>query len=342
MGARIAFTDRTPWAVGVKGAIITAENARGVVHDTTAGAEGVVRGPDLRVRALDTPGESVRVGPGSVVLRNRYPGGDGQSYRGRTSSDLAVPITATGSGAGRSDLVVARVVDPQYEPGMDPDDLEDPNDFDYVVVEVIEGVSPSTTGTAGVAQLANVPAVPLARIDLPVNTGTVEARHITDLRAVAVELSRRRLFAHNLEGSAVHELRSSEPQYWPEFDDAIWWVDVPEWATHANIVAGWNGVRLGRSDASGTIWARIGRPGEWGEGNVRTQDQKWDANASGDPADELRESWEIADDVVIPAAMRGTRQPLRLMGRRMVVGSPPRLVNNSSIKFDVQFTSGAA
>lgn len=351
MGARVAFTDRTPWAVGVEGALITAENARGVIHDTTAGAEGIVQGTDLRVRPLEVPGTSVRVGPGSVVVRNRYPGGGGQSYRGRNGADLTVPITATGSGAGRSDLIVARVIDPQYEPGLDPDDftgpdrLYDPNDYDYIVVEVVEGVSPSTTSARTVAELANVPAVALARVDLPVSTGTVEARHITDLRTVAVPLQVRRLFAYNLtaaDGVQALTETGEAGQYWPDVPEAIWYVDIPEWATHANIVAGWGGVRVSRSAAWGTIWARIGRPDGYGEGNVRTQDQRWSLDFSALSGEELRETWTLADDIAIPPALRGTRQPLRLLGRQRGSGGPPRLDSASSMYFDVEFTSGPA
>lgn len=327
--------DSTPWFVG-GGAHHSPEVARVLAYAASSGAEGIVTPEALRVRPLSVPGTSVRVAPGACLIVNRYAGGAWQTYVGRNPVEHTVPITATGSGGGRTDLVVARVLDPQYEGDPPPDPLL----FDYMRTEVIEGV-PANTRSARELGLT-YPAIALARITLPASTGTVQAAHITDLRRVALPRVERRLFTHNLEGSTVHELTHSTAQYWPDFPEAIWEVDVPEWATHANIVAGWQSVRLGRSAASGTIWARIGRPNDWGEGNVRTQDTKWDADGSGDPADELREFWQAADDVVIPAAMRGTRQPIRLLGRRIVSGSPPRMVNNSSISCDIQFTEGPA
>lgn len=327
--------DPTPWAVE-GGAQHTAAIGRVLAYAASSGAEGIVTPEALRVRPLAVPGTSVRVAPGACLMVNRYPGGAWQTYVGRNPIEHAVAIAPTGSGGGRTDLVVARVMDPQYQ-GQAP---ANPLTFEYMRTEVIQGVPAGTTSARDLN--LNYPAVTLARVTLPPSTGTVQAAHITDLRRVANPRIERRLFTHNLEGATVHQLTHATGQYWPDFPEAIWEVDVPEWATHAQIVAGWQSVRLGKSTASGTIWARIGRPGDWGQGNVRTQDTKWDADASGAPDDELREFWQAADEIAIPAAMRGTRQPLRLMGRRIVTGSTPRMVNNSSVSIDVQFTEGPA
>src|SRR5699024_3903592 len=116
------MTFSTPWMVG-GGASHPVEVVRQGTHDFTGGAEGISLPGDLRVEPLATPGTSVRVAPGGCTLVNRYPGGEGQSYTARNDAQVTVPVTATGSAGGRSDLVVARVLDPQYEgqPPTDPD-----------------------------------------------------------------------------------------------------------------------------------------------------------------------------------------------------------------------------
>ncbi len=329
--------DSTPWFVG-GGAEHSPEVARVMAFAASGGAEGIVTPEALRVRPLAVPGTSVRVAPGACLMVNRYAGGAYQTYVGRNPVQHEVPIDPTGSGGGRTDLIVARVVDPQYQ-GQPP---ANPLTFDYMRTAVVKGVSSNVTSARDLN--LSYPAIALAKVTLPANTGTVQASHITDLREVAMPRSYRRLFTHNLVGSTVHALTTSSPssQYWPDFPEAIWEVEVPEWATHANIVATWGGVRVSRSAAQGVIWARIGRPGDWGEGNVRTQDQKFALDFSALPNEEMRETWSVADDVVVPSAMRGTRQPLRLLGARLASGGPPRMDNASSVMMDVQFTEGPA
>lgn len=329
--------DSTPWFIG-GGAHHSPEVARVLAFAGSGGAEGIVTPEALRVQALAVPGTSVRVAPGACLIVSRYAGAAYQTYVGRNPVQHTVPITATGSGGGRSDLVVARVLDPQYE-GSAP---SDPLAFEYMRTEVVQGV-PASTRTARELGLT-YPAVALARIDLPASTGTVQDAHITDLRRVSSPRKERTLFAHNLQGATVHALTSSAPMYWPDMGEAIWHVDVPEWATYAQVVANLGAVRVSRSAAEGTWWVRIGRPGDWGEGNVRTQDVRWALDFSALPGEAMRESWHQADDIAIPSAMRGTSQPIRILGRRLdaLSAGPPRLDNASTISVDVQFTEGPA
>lgn len=332
--------DSTPWFIG-GGAQHSPEVARGELYDSTGGAEGVSSPQSLRVRPLTPTGGGVRVAPGGCLLLNRYPGGTLQTYSARWFSEQTLgpdKIPPTPSGSGRTDVIVARIFDPQYE-GQPP---ADPNNFEYRRLHVIQNVSSSVRSVRDLT--INYPAIALARITRPAGQGVVLAEHITDLREIAQPKTWRRLFTHNLEGSTVHALSTASPssQNWPDFPEAIWEVDVPEWATHANIVATWQGVRVSRSGAQGTIWARIGRPNDWGDGNVRTQDVKWALDPTAADGVEMRETWGVSDDVEIPAGMRGTRQPIRLLGTRLVTGGPPRMDNASSIMVDVQFTEGPA
>src|SRR5699024_9788249 len=142
--------------------------------------------------------------------------------------EVEVPVTATGSAGGRSDLVVARVLDPQYE-GQPP---ADPNDFDYSMVEIIEGVSSSTTSARDLN--LNYPAIALARIDLPASTGTVEASHLTDLREMARPRVQRHLFTYGIKQSdPVPEDWLNWPTAAPPDGEAwpnhFWNVDIPSW-----------------------------------------------------------------------------------------------------------------
>lgn len=321
----------TPWAVG-GGAEITASIGRLLAYVGTSGREGVVGTGDLKVQALATPGTKIRVAPGSGVIRNRYPNARAQSYIVDNPSQHEVPVTQTPSGQPRTDLVIARIVDPQYG-GTQP---TDPNNYSYVITDIIEGV-PADAGHAYVRNLG-YPAIALARIAIPGGTATITNAMITNLRRVANPNREREIFGDNLEGSAIYALDSTVETYWPQLPDPVARIYVPEWATVAVIKATWDGVRVSRSAATGVIYARIG----FGGLQARTQDQKWALDFSALPNEEMRESWSVSDTIAIPEAMRGTEQPLRLLGKRLTNGGPPRMDNASSYSFDVEFKEVAA
>lgn len=329
--------DSTPWFVG-GGAHHSPEVARLLAYAASSGAEGVVTPEALRVQPLAVPGGAVRIAPGACLMLNRYPGGGWQTYVGRNPVQHDVQVTPTGSAGGRTDLVVARVLDPQYE-GSAP---SDPVAFQYMRTEVIQGVPAGTTSARELN--LNYPALALARITLPASTGTVQASHITDLRKVAQARSQRLLFTRNLTGPDVHALTTTGPvgQYWPDTPDPMWQVDIPEWATSFKVVVHYGGVRVSYSGAEGVWWVRLGHADGYVNGNVRTQDQKWALDPSARPNEELRESWSLGDTIAIPARLRGTRVPVRVLGRVLQSGGPPRLDNASSITVDVEFSEEPA
>lgn len=331
----------TPWAVG-GGAEHQVEVARQQTFDATGGAEGVSRPGNLKVQPLAVPGTKVRVAPGGALLVNRYPGGEGQSYTVRNDAQVEVDVTATGSGGGRSDLVVARVLDPQYE-GQPP---ADPDVFDYARVEVIEGVSSSTKSARDLN--LNYPAIALARIDLPASTGTVQAAHITDLRELAQPRKERHLIAYNMfsddgpNGDGRQTLSNPNGQGFPQprYTRADWKVDVPEWAQRVKVVCTWAGVFLeGGGDTWGRVWGRIGEfpegdpdPGEF----IDTQKTSFN---SANVTDNVREVWVSADDKAVPAALRGRRVNAYLRGQLDGgTGSHrPRLTPTSALVMDIEF-----
>src|SRR5690625_1935432 len=321
----------TPWAVG-GGAQHEVGGARQQAHDSTGGGEGISRPGDRKGQPLATPGAEVRVAPGGALMVNRFRSGQGQSYTARNDVEVEVPVTATGSAGGRSDLVVARVLDPQYE-GQPP---ADPNDFDYSMVEIIEGVSSSTTSARDLN--LNYPAIGLARIDLPASTGTVEAAHLTDLREMARPRKERHLFAYSLSGSDQDVLSSTgtNGEAFPGLTS--WRVDIPEWAQRVRIVCQFGGVRIDARNGNsyGAVWGRIGSVSN--NDGFRTQETQFDA---ADRTGVIREAWMVADDVAVPSALRGTNQPVytrgRLKGESGSGDARPKMDIVSSVMMDVEF-----
>ncbi|MDT8915765.1 hypothetical protein [Amycolatopsis sp. PS_44_ISF1] len=229
--------DSVPWFVG-GGAHHSPEIARLLAYAATSAAEGVVTPGDLKVVPLDVPGSSVRVLSGACFALNRAAGGSQQTYISRNPSQDVVSISATGSGSGRSDLVVARIEDPNMpgEPWANPGD---PTVGPYVFTRIIPNVAPTTTtmpsGQSG---------IPLARIDIPANTGTVTTGMIKDLR----KLARPRSWADydvqagiNATGGGAEYIRVTDADWrtWPLNTLAV---AVPSWATHAQVSVHLSGI----------------------------------------------------------------------------------------------------
>lgn len=214
--------DPVPWFIG-GGAQHSAEVTRLLAFAATGGAEGIVTTDSCKVQALSTPGTSVRIAPGAVVMLNRSTGGGQQSYIGRvaTETDLAVP--ATSSGGGRSDLVVLRVRDPQYPPNPAPASV--PNG-PYFEPFLVTNVAASTTSAAGLN--LDYPAVALARLDIPVSTATILPAHVIDVRSMAVPKQWTERRATTLGGG--QGLTSDTFVDWPGHAPVI---AVPVWATQA-------------------------------------------------------------------------------------------------------------
>src|ERR1044072_6508492 len=153
----------------VNGATHSAEQFRAMVQDLARGAEGTPQGGDLKLPQLSTPGTGVQVGDGSGIVRGRVNAFQG-SYAVRNQGAATVPIAATGA-SGRSDMLILRVEDPQYEGTLNPA-VDQINYF-----QIISGVSSSAT-TIPDARTG----IPLARIDIPASTSTITNAMIVDIR----------------------------------------------------------------------------------------------------------------------------------------------------------------
>jgi len=217
--------DPTPWFVG-GGAQHSPEVARLLAYASTGAAEGIVTPGDLRVVQQDVAGSSIRVLAGAALILNRAAGGTQQTYVARNISEDVKGISATGSGAGRSDLVVAEIRDP-FMPGTSFDDPPDPTKGQYIFTTIVPNVSPTTTKPpAGMSGIA------LARIDLPANTAKVTTSMIKDLRKLAQPRSERAMYSTN--AAAVAEQLTAKAA-WVDFPRVQMQVEVPEWATFAEM-----------------------------------------------------------------------------------------------------------
>jgi hypothetical protein len=318
--------ENIPWTI--QGGKHSAASARRVLFHSTGGAEGIASLGDMRVLQQTVATGSVKVTPGSCVMLNRYPGAINEAYDGRVISDTTVAIATNGSGATRYDLVIARIDDwnvagQQATPGVLPTDS-----VAAFKLAVITGVS-STTKTTKQLGLT-YPAIALARIAIPAATSSITQAMITDLREKAVPRRLRRTYTRSLNGADTDTL-SGINEVWP--DVASFNTEVPDWATQANMTISWFGVKVPASSTRvGTLQGRIGA------GTASPQDTQTTWFVAGSPATDARHSFGVADDLVIPASLRGTTVLVQAIGS-ISSGAGNYLVadNGTSVVIDIEW-----
>ncbi|WP_392838597.1 hypothetical protein [Streptomyces sp. LN500] len=271
----------------VNGATHSAEQFRAMVQDLARGAEGITQGTDLKVTQLSTPGTSVQVGDGSGVVRGRVNAFQG-TYAVRNQGAATVPIASTG-GSGRSDMLILRVEDPQYEGTLNPA-VDQINYF-----QVISGVSSSATtipdGRTG---------IPLARIDIPASTSTITNAMIKDIRTIANPRRDTRLLTQS-PPSLSADITGSSSTY-AYFSTALGWnITIPSWASTARIRVDFAGLRLTTGNIIGYVRATFGA-------SLTLQPTLVDDNQG---TGARRIFMLAADTLTIPDAYRGTTQLLR-------------------------------
>lgn len=268
------------------GATHPAEQFRMMVRDLARGAEGITQGDDLKVTQRATPGGGVLVADGSAVVRGRsnaFQGHYAASNQG--SADVAI---APSTSSARSDMVILRIQDPQYEGSLNPQ-------VDQIAFfQVISNVSASATaipdGRTG---------IPLARIDLPSSTSTVTNAMITDLRKVANPRRDRRLYTQSPTADSALIGASTTYSY---FSTASGWnIAVPDWATTVRIRVDVCPIRYSVANYLGYLQATFGA-------SLTVQPTALDDNQG----TVVRKIPAIcADTLTVPAAYRGTTQLLR-------------------------------
>lgn len=312
--------DNVPWAIN--GATHTADTMRSAYYAQTGGTEGVTRVGDFKVTALPVPGAAVRIAPGGGTLRNRYPGGAGQSYSPRAGSATDLPVSATGSSGGATRYVIVRIDDPQYG-GQGAGGK-------YVYPTLVNSV----TGL-------DYPFIVLARIDQPANTATITNAMITDLRKVArpQRWTEQRIHALTAGQDSTLSHTGAYPDSgmtWPPAAEAAWGeIPIPEWATRMRLVMSWSGVRAPAGNAFGWTWIQVAPTVN--PANVKTQAVRYDTTGSNNSS---RIFIMAADERPVPAALRGTSQkfyPRANVDAAVAAGSRLVLDGGSLVKLDVEF-----
>lgn len=275
-----------PRPILTNGATHSAQQFRMLVRDLARGAEGITQGDDLKVTQRSTPGGGVSVADGSAVVRGRANVFQG-SYAACNIGTADVTISSTG-GAGRSDMVILRVEDPEYEGTLNPETDQ------IAYFQVISGVSSSATaipdGRTG---------IPLCRIDIPASTSTITNAMIVDLRKIANPRKERTMFTHSPSGDS--SLIGSSTTYSYFSTEPGWNVPIPDWATKVKTRIDVASIRYSVADFFGNLRATFGA-------SLTLQSIGLDD----DQGNSIRKiPGVVADTLTVPSGYRGTTQLLR-------------------------------
>lgn len=252
-----------PWFIG-GGAKVSRRVARVLAYSAFGGNEGVAGPNDLKVVATaGTADMNVHIGTGAFGVLNRSTGVQNEAYAGRATqvSDLLIPPTGTGA---RSDLIVARIEDPEFPPWSAYDPVNQADmvaNGPYAFPRRISGVA---SNVISAAQLGlNQSMIALARLDIPAGTtGAITPDMIKDLRQLIAPKT-----------VEFNQVQSTPPNTNPNYllvTDTNWtnWptnsfrVTVPVWATHALIEVWLNQVQI---DGGGNFNGRINIGGLTGD-----------------------------------------------------------------------------
>ncbi|MFD3516330.1 hypothetical protein [Streptomyces sp. NPDC058657] len=304
-----------PRPILTNGATHSAQQFRMLVRDLARGAEGITEGDDLKVSQLGTPGGGVQVGDGSGVVKGRV-----SAYQGHYSvcniGATTVTVAATG-GTPRSDLVILRVEDPEYEGVLNPATDQ------ICYFQIISNVSASTTwipdGRTG---------IPLARIDIPASTSAITNAMIKDIRVVANPRRETQILTQSpATASANIGGTSGTMTYFSTL--AGWNVWIPDWVAVARISLTVGGLRGTTGSFYGALGATFGA-------SLPLQSILLDDNAG---ATVRRSTQMLADTLTIPANYRGTNQILRLQAAGYVGNAGNLQVDNvTTVTANIEFS----
>lgn len=268
--------------------------ARAAHAIATGGKEGITSPLDMAVTAQTVPAGSVKIAPGTATVKAKSPN-HRQSFAVENTTEAVVQVSPTGA-SGRTDMVLLQVQDP-------------PVDGAPAAVVVKAGV-PATAKTAADAGVTK-PAIPLAKITIPANTGAITSSMISDLRGLANPRWETRTLMNGI-GSAGPEEFISNTSGARFFAPLQPMVDIPDWATHVDVIAtvAQLGVRGGKSVA--TVAVSLGTTTD-----VSGVNQFRSANTylHEDGADH-RLAAVVGGSGPIPAGLIGTTQRLSLEAKR--------------------------
>ncbi|MFM9373280.1 hypothetical protein [Streptomyces sp. Da 82-17] len=305
--------------IAVTGGTHTAQQFRMMIRDLAQANQGITEGTHLKVSALATPGGGVQIADGSATISGKVSPVQG-SYNVYNIGSDTVSIAATG-GTSRSDMVILRVQDPEYEGSRDPSDC--------AFFDVVSNVSSSATTVP-----SGYSAIPLARIDIPASTGTITNAMIKDLRQVTNPRRVRALYPYNFPGPLV-EL-SGTTELWRNFPNVTMAsVPIPSWAATMRVSYTVCGVRC----VDGNVWANF----RFMIGTIEANQYiAIDDNQGTGPR---RQTVTMVDTIDLTttagAALRGTTQPFysRMTPRSSNAGKVG-VDGTTSFAIDIEFTEG--
>ncbi|MFD6149371.1 hypothetical protein [Streptomyces sp. NPDC060243] len=310
-----------PIPIATTGGSHTAQQFRMMIRDMARDNQGVTTGLDLKVTALATPGAGVQISDGSATITGKVSSVQG-SYNAYNIGSDTVSVAATGSTA-RSDMLILRVEDPEYEGTRNP--ATDP----IVFWQVVTNVSSSATAVP-----SGYSAIPLARIDIPANTATITNSMIKDLRRVTNARRERTLYPYYAQDPYVEISGTSET--WKTFPNVTMAnIPIPAWAASAKVVFTICGIRC----ADGNVWANF----RFMLGTIEAA--QWVAIDDNQGTAARRSTVQMVETIDLTtttgAAMRGTTQTLKSRMRTRSSNAGKIGVDaTTTFNIDIEFTEG--
>lgn len=220
------------WAV--QGGQASASVARALAFASTGGryGAGVAEPEHLRVVANGT--SSVSVEAGAAIIPSRY-SGDGvySSYAVVNDAAVALAVPATPAGSTATRYVIARIDDPNFGGTEPPNRATAP----FSRVELVSSITNLP-----------YPFLALARINQPASTSAITQAMVTDLRKMSSPRRSVEPFTVDIvstvkvsTGTSFQTVRESPN------------IEIPEWATHATIIATWSGITIPDGDVNGQL-----------------------------------------------------------------------------------------
>lgn len=268
--------------------------ARAAHAIATGGKEGITSPLDLVVTAQTVPNGTVKVAPGTATVKAKSPN-HRQSFAVENTTQAVVQVSPTGASA-RTDMVLLQVQDPPVNGAPAA-----------VIVKAGVPAAATTAAEAGVTK----PAIPLAKISIPANTGAITSAMISDLRDLANPRRETMTLMNGIGAAGPEEFinNTNGARFFAPLQPMI---DIPAWATHVDVIAtvAQLGVRGGKSLA--TLAVSLGTTTD-----VSGVNQFRSANTQlhEDGADH-RLAAVVGGAGPIPAGLIGTKQRLSLEARR--------------------------
>lgn len=308
----------------IDGLTIPMQIVRRGIWAGTNGNYGVVKPTDLKVQAMSTPGAGVVIARGGALILSTYTTASGsETYPFTNDAAYQLAIPATASSGGRTDYIIARIVDWNYNGTQAPTDLTTATGAKFDRVTSLTSVSD--------------PYVVLAKITIPASTATITNAMITDLRNLAVQQSKTNSVMNPIvagdQGLTLNSTATAGEVFPNTSNTAI---DIPTWATRAKITAYWTSVRYSAGkNAYGRYWVRYANVSGT---DLITQQMAFDATGVNNNS---ATNWILLDEVPIPKTIRGTTQSFFFKARYDSTDKGVSLTALSGVALSVEFLATA-